>query len=252
MPTVVAKGLTAMRLDTQYATAEGRWESLKLLRAALANWNDGAGVAVGQGRVLDGTESNHLHNDWFSAANNFSVVNPEGTSIKMAGVTIFNSTTAPLEEAKAKDAERLVVAGLIEALEISLGLSQAGTNQPDLPSEAGELDNPYGAGKAKRPNNGPNLLDKPQLQRDVPVEVFWVCGKADNFEVQISWNERQVTVFIVTPPWNVPITGFQGTSNRNMIDKAKVRRSRGMICVSAPKVAKGAPEYHLLSLKEGG
>ena len=46
----------------------------------------------------------------------------------------------------------------------------------------------------------------PALAHDWPVQVYWVCGKADGFDMQVFWDDNiakdqgLVTVFIVTPP----------------------------------------------------
>jgi hypothetical protein len=37
-------------------------------------------------------------------------------------------------------------------------------------------------------------------ERGLPVDCYWLCPEGDQFEVSVTWNERQVTRIILTPP----------------------------------------------------
>lgn len=87
--------------------------------------------------------------------------------------------------------EAILSRGLQEALEISLGadltrLDYLATTTPGLAS-------------ANSPAQVPGL-DAVPTTRDLPIEFLWACGGAPgHFQVYVTWNERQVTVVIVTP-----------------------------------------------------
>lgn len=176
MPTVVAKGAIALALDVRYGKPDERWDSLRKLRATFAAGTTGVSVGQTQTQVLSQQDATHLNSDWFGKDNTWACLRENPTASAYWGTKMEATYTLP--ELDAKDGERVVTKGLIEALEVSLGL-KSDEDPTLLPG---------------------NKLDKTKLARNLPVFVYWVCGKFDGFEVQVSWTDFQVDVFIVTPP----------------------------------------------------
>lgn len=287
MPTVIAKGLIGVRLDRQYATAERRAESLKFLRqtwaAALGGGlADGVGVAA-QTQSLTGKERKLLDEQWFGPPLPNGVVPPNPwTNDKYnwwhrisypppdsnGGTTPYTTVSAT----EAKDGRNVLTLGLMRALEISFGLEPGDDVPVTAAAGAGEFNatlkgkEPKTSGAVDQdvkqgPGVGEPVLDLAACRRNLPVDVYWVCGKLDGFEVQVSWNQNQVTVFMLTPPIRFPavlnldaskkLSNTGGPGARK--EKAMQSDARGMLWVgNAGTVAK--PDYTdwLLALSDGG
>jgi hypothetical protein len=230
-----------MRLDKQYATPEGRWHSLRALRSALTAVTPypGVGVAESTTHSLAADETDHLKTHWFTAAGFWNSLQKTSTST-INGNAYDNYTGSPLPNPAS--GEKILVQGLVQALEVSLGL-ETGQSVPDLVDATGTaIPDP------SRP--GSNMLDIAGLKKNLPVDVYWVCGKFDGFEVQVAWNDQQVTVLIVTPPLRAAASTLNGTTNMNTIDNRKANRSRGFLVVSAPGASPNGVSW--LRLNQGG
>ena len=266
MPTVVAKGLIGVRLDRQYATAERRAESLMFLRrawnpAAYAGTNavvptDGVDVAA-KTKSLSDAERSLLNAQWFGPPVDFGDAPPSkwaGSDFNWwhrivypppdsnGGLTPYYTVT----EDEAKDGHKVLTLGLMRALEISFGLAPdeevpattgvLGDGEFDAKlqgKEPGESDD--GAKDVTQGDPAEAVLDLSACRRNLPVDVYWVCGKLDGFEVEISWNQRQVTVFMLTPPIRFPAV-LNLDASMALSTKARVRRamqtdSRGVLLV---------------------
>ena len=289
MPTVVAKGLIGVRLDRQYATAERRAESLMYFRRTWAATKDGVEEVAAKTKSLSDAERSLLNAQWFgppvpsgrAAPNPWTgsdynwwhrVSYPPANST--GGTTPFTTLSTP----EAEGGRKILTLGLMRALEISFGLEP----DDDIPVttaavRAGEFDAKLKAKEPKdlkNPKNtnipvqevtqgatGETVLDLSACRRNLPVDVYWVCGKLDGFEVQVSWNQNQVTVFMLTPPIRFPAvlnldaskklsnTGGPGARKK----KAMQSDARGMLWVGNAGTA-AKPDYTdwLLALSDGG
>ena len=262
MPTVVAKGLIGVRLDRQYATAERRAESLMYLRqrwaAALGGGlADGVGVAA-QTQSLAGGEQQLLTEQWFGPPLPNGVAPPDPWTSSTFNwwhrITYpppnSNGGTTPyytLTEAEAKDGRTILTLGLMRALEISFGLAPnenvpvttnpaVGAREVKRTLEGTDPKDPgAGVDEVKQGLHDDPVLDLSACRRNLPVDVYWVCGKLDGFEVEISWNQRQVTVFMLTPPIRFPAV-LNLDASMALSTEARVRRamqtdSRGVLLV---------------------
>lgn len=298
MPTVVAKGLIGVRLDRQYATAERRAESLMFLRrawdpAAYAGTNavvpaDGVDVAA-KTKSLSDAEQSLLNKQWFGEPwDGVTLPSPwTGSDLNWwhrityptptsTGGTVLN-TTVKLDEAQV--GRKILTLGLMRALEISFGLEPGDavpvTTNPAVGAlevnrtfkgkEPKDLQNPKNTNipvtDVKQGATGELVLDLAACRRNLPVDVYWVCGKLDGFEVQVSWNQNQVTVFMVTPPIRFPVvldlkaskalSNTGGTGARKK--KAMQSDARGMLWVGNSGTVL-TPNYTdwLLALSDGG
>ena len=261
MPTVVAKGLIGVRLDRQYATAERRAESLKFLRETWATAL-GGGLANGVGvaaktKSLTGKEQKLLDEQWFGppdlsgnvaqgkwAGSGFNwwhriTYPPPGSN---GGFTPYYTVA----EDEAKDGHKILTLGLMRALEISFGLAPdeevpvttgiVGAGEFDAKlqgKEPGESDD--AAKDVTQGDPAEAVLDLSACRRNLPVDVYWVCGKLDGFEVQVSWNQHQVTVFMLTPPIRFPavlnLEASVALSTTARVTKAMQTDSRGVLLV---------------------
>ena len=288
MPTVVAKGLIGVRLDRQYATAERRAESLKLLRktwaAALAGGGLANGVAVAaQTQSLSGKEQKLLDEQWFGPPLPGGAVPPNSWTssnfnwwhrIDYPPPNPIGGTT-PVTTVNAREAQvgrNVLTLGLMRALEISFGLEPGDAVPVTAAAGAGEFNATLKGKEPKTPGavdqdvkQGPGVgepvLDLAACRRNLPVDVYWVCGKLDGFDVQVSWNQHQVTVFMLTPPIRFPVdlglpnsvalSNTGGTGARKK--KAMQSDARGMLWVGNSGTVL-TPNYTdwLLALSDGG
>ncbi len=241
MPTVVAKGSTALALDARYSSPEGRWASLKALRAAFAAGQDGVTAAATAGS-LPPAEIQHLKDHWFNeATDHWMVLKPAvKKSWLMPGVYFEYEP----DQAQLDYGARVLTAGLIQALECSLGLSGPNDAPPLKMTTAGTVE---------KDANGLDVIDTAATNRCLPIDVYWVCGKLDGFEVQVSWNARQVTCFILTPQVTAPADVFNETYPAG--DLATIKKTKGhakgMLVTTTMKGA-SAPETIILAKGEGG
>jgi len=128
MPTVVAKGSTALALDARYATPEGRWASLKALRAAYSAGQDGVNAAATVGSLAK-NERDHLRGHWFTAAtDHWMMLKPAWNATPWFPSSVF-ITYEPTQPDLTHGA-RVLTAGLIQALEASLGLKGPDDSPP--------------------------------------------------------------------------------------------------------------------------
>jgi hypothetical protein len=241
MPTVVAKGSTALSLDERYSTPEGRWASLKALRDAVASGETGIHAAQNTGSIPV-AEIQHLKSHWFDeATDHWMVLKPAvKKSWLMPGVYFEYEP----DQDQLNYGARVLTAGLIQALECSLGLSG--------PNDAPPLKHTT-SGAVEKNDKGLDVVDGAAANRCLPIDVYWVCGKLDGFEVQVSWNERQVTCFILTPQVAAPADVFQETYAP--ADLAAIKKTRayakGMLVTTTLKGG-SAPETIILAKGEGG
>lgn len=244
MPTVVAKGATALALDLRYETPEGRWASLKALRAAYSAGQTGVDAAK-TASSLPAAEISHLETHWFNKDHDhWMVLKPVmDSSFLFPGIYFeFEPDQTELDYGA-----RVLTAGLIQALECSLGL-EGPSDSPPL-----QLDS---AGQPLKNDKGLDLVDVEELiktRRCLPIDVYWVCGKLDGFEVQVSWNARQVTCFILTPQ----VAAAAGVFNETYTtaDLAALKKdqgyTKGMLVTTTLKGAT-APSTVILAKGEGG
>lgn len=231
MPTVVAKGATALSLDTRYSTPHQRWDSLKALRATFATGNNQTGMDVGQNLgSLTAAEAQHLRNDWFTQGQNqWMVLKPlwnPSPNPHFPDMPMLYFEYSP-KQGELTNGERVLTQGLIQALECSLGLGDS-TETPPLQRDD--------AGNVKTDPNGLELVDIPALKRNLTVDVYWVCGKLDGFEVQVSWNENQVTCFILTPQVAEAADVFTGQyTYPDDLVTLKRSNARGMVVTTVKK-----------------
>lgn len=273
MPTIVAKGLLAHKLDRRYSTPETRYASLQALTATLTAIGPPPQTGVDAGRetgtgTIDADDADHLDNHFFGSKFVPTTAHPSQTEADANNmwsvITPTNPPTMPptmtvssMEDADAANGERVITAGLVTALKVSLGLEdnpqfgQPGEPRfipaPEFLKKGGKLGGPGAT------QQGEAMLDVASLRRNLPVEVFWVCGKLDGFEVQIAWNPRQVTVFILTPPvkfgakeLNKYPTNQNPTNDRR--DRAMRRDARGMLLVRG-KTDKSGNFTHTVDLQ---
>ncbi len=231
MPTIVAKGFIGMRLDRRYSTPERRWRSLEELRRS--GWD---GLAANtKTEALASHDVMTLSEQWFDAAkDHWNALEKHPVSLWAFGHDHYDPVN--LSQGALNVGRKVITAGLIEALEISLGLGH--DEDPPVLTRA---DDPYDQSVNKGDEvkqSGESLIDVAGLTRNLPVDVYWVCGKLDGFEVQVSWNPQQVTVFILTPPvfWGIEGANRLPNSNRNY-EQAKKKDARGMILVTPSTVA---------------
>ena len=290
MPTVVAKGLIGVRLDRQYATAERRAESLMYFRRTWATpTKDGVKGVAAQTKSLSLAERNLLDEQWFGKP--WDGVTPAAPPSPWTGSDLnwwhrisypastpyggipLKTTYTTLSAPEAEDGRKILTLGLMRALEISFGLEPGDavpvTTAAPLPGEfdaklKGKEPKPPGANEQEvkqGPGGGESVLDLAACRRNLPVDVYWVCGKLDGFEVQVSWNQHQVTVFMVTPPIRFPVvldlkaskalSNTGGTGARKK--KAMQSDARGMLWVGNSGTVL-TPNYTdwLLALSDGG
>lgn len=241
MPTVVAKGSTALSLDERYSTPEGRWASLKALRAAFAAGQTGVDAAQTAGSI-PAAEIQHLKNHWFDKdQDHWMVLKPiVGKSWLMPGVYFEYEP----DQDQLNYGARVLTAGLIQALECSLGLSG--------PNDAPPLKHTT-PGAVEKNAQGLDVVDTAAANRNLPIDVYWVCGKLDGFEVQVSWNERQVTCFILTPQVAAAADVFQETYAAGDVAALKKNKgyAKGMLVTTTLK-GTSAPATIILAKGEGG
>jgi hypothetical protein len=288
MPTIVSKGLIGHKLDRRYSTPERRWLSLKQLQIPLDAYAatvvgqppPATGVAVGEQQTfsINTPEATHLRNHWFGPLypaggrdqietdpnNMWAIIQP-----LTSGTT--SATVGSLATLKAADGEVTVTAGLVEALKISLGLVNNDNWQRGDPftyryegmpkfirkegttsatDDVQEAEQDQGTQKRRE-----RMIDVTSLRRNLPVDVYWVCGKFDGFEVQISWNAQQVTVFILTPPVKFGVGDIATYPNDQPLDAALKRATKGMVVVSADLDANDrvvGGKKRLLGMTDGG
>jgi hypothetical protein len=242
MPTVVAKGATALSLDLRYSSPHRRWASLKELRATfLANSTNKTGVDVAASvKSLSANEVDHLRKHWFDAAQNHWVMFKP-----LFGDSAWFDSPLQLEfaptQADLDHGERVLTTGLIQALECSLGLEGKDDTPPLKQSK----------GKALV-LRGLEQVDTTKLKRNRKVDVYWVCGKLDGFEVQVSWNARQVTCFILTPQVAEAADEFKLKYTAARLKAAKTSDSEGMLVTTTTKGNNPVIETLLLARGEGG
>jgi hypothetical protein len=243
MPTVVAKGATALSLDKQYSTPHGRWASLKALRSAFNAGQDGV-TAAGSTGSLNAAERNHLRNHWFDAANDiWMVMKPKGQASPPFPFAVY-TTYEPSQPDLDKGA-RVLTAGLIQALECSLGLAGPNDAPPLAVDPAGNVKVAGGLEQVD--------VNSPALMRNLPVDVYWVCGKLDGFEVQVSWNPRQVTCFILTPQVAAAADDFKyGFASGALATLKKSNTHKQGMLVTTIKKGAAQPETIILAQEEGG
>ena len=241
MPTVVAKGPTALKLDQRYATPHGRWASLKALRTAFAAGQDGVHASQATGSLAK-SERDHLRGHWFTqGSDHWMMLKPSWVRHPWFDSTVFLKYE-PLQ-ADLTHGARVLTAGLIQALECSLGLAGTGDEPPLQRDKTGV---PI---KVK----GLDQVDTCALARDLPVEVYWVCGKLDGFEAQISWNEQKVTCFILTPQVAEAADVFKKTYTAAQFKLVKTTASHGMLVTTTKPGSKAKQiETIVLARAEGG
>ncbi len=241
MPTVVAKGATALSLDERYSSPEGRWASLKALRAAFATGQTGVDAAQNTGSI-PAAEIQHLKNHWFDKdQDHWMVLKPGlGQSWLMPGIYFEYEP----DQDELNYGARVLTAGLIQALECSLGLSG--------PNDAPPLKHTT-SGAVEKNAQGLDVVDTAAASRCLPIDVYWVCGKLDGFEVQVSWNEQQVTCFILTPQVAAAADVFQETYAAGDVAALKKTKShtKGMLVTTTLK-GTSAPATIILAKGEGG
>ena len=241
MPTVVAKGSTALALDARYATPEGRWASLKALRAAYSAGQDGVNAAATVGSLAK-NERDHLRGHWFTAAtDHWMMLKPAWNATPWFPSSVF-ITYEPTQPDLTHGA-RVLTAGLIQALEASLGLKG--------PDDSPPLQ--LGSNGAPISVNGLDQVNAGALERNLTVVVYWVCGKLDGFEVQVSWNKHQVTCFILTPQVAEAADEFKALFNPGDLEKIKTDKvyTEGML-VTTTKKGSSTIETIILARAEGG
>jgi hypothetical protein len=216
MPTIVAKGGIILKLDDRYEAVEQRMYSLQRLRDThlLAS-----GIAGG---LITFDEEKHLLDDWFSEPGFWNALteDPDNPGTWNNG---------DVDQVILDDAKVAIQAGFLYALEISLGLDRGQAVPWDASTD--------------RPKPG----DIPEAVRK-PVKVYWVCGKANGFDVQVVWNSQQVDLFIITPP-------IDGAADElgypfEMADEPTYdRASEGMVLVTHKS---GATKIQHVDLRDGG
>jgi hypothetical protein len=107
----------------------------------------------------------HLKTQWFSAANIFNIL-AEINPVIVPPTYEFR----PLSADEAAAAAELLRMAFIDALEASLGVA-SGWKDVAVPSMT--------------------QLDAEMSLRDWPLEIYWVCGKGDGFEVLIEAHRLQ-------------------------------------------------------------
>jgi hypothetical protein len=259
MPLQMAKGHIAVRLEDRYRGSRYRraMSLYYLLNAGVAGgtfYNVGAtktltltgpGPGAGPGPVPR-DDVTHFQADWFGPNNFFVTLTLEGQTdssgnpiLDSNGVQLVDlskpAILGPLPAANAARGEPTVRAGLIAALSASLGFDQAGEDR--LGARADET-------AAKQYIRAEQ---KKWLKRD--VDIFWFCGKGDEFECMVSWNKHQVNLFIMTPPLKFEAGAVTGLGDQRTGD-APSTDDRGLLLVRTlgPK----APSKALLGFGDGG
>lgn len=241
MPTVVAKGPTALKLDKRYSTPHGRWASLQELRKAFNAGQDGVVAAQATGSLAK-NERDHLRSHWFSeASDHWMMLKPSWVRHPWFDSTVFLKYEPA--QTDLTHGARVLTAGLIQALECSLGLAGP-ADEPPL-----QRDSTGTPIKVK----GLDQVDTCALARDLPVEVYWVCGKLDGFEAQISWNSQKVTCFILTPQVAEAADVFKKTYTAAQFKKVKTADNEGMLVTTTKQGSKTKQiETIVLARAEGG
>jgi hypothetical protein len=245
------------------------------------------GVAVGATgtRAISAGDATHLGSHWFGPKfdpataghptqlptdpnNIWSVITPPASGSSWASI-------GPMSDEAASDGEYIITAGLVEALKISLGLHDSpnwrtnpgGPRFRPVPAPLnveGKVTTPLTVKEIQEvdadsdiPSTTPGkerMLDVASLKRNLPIDIYWVCGKFDGFEVQISWNPRQVTVFLLTPPVSFPV-GALAAYLGNELDEASDHAQSGMILVRGATDANGrvyGRTVDLVGMTDGG
>jgi len=226
MPTVVAKGAICLKLDGYYASSPDRWESLVKLRSQLGM--EDPPVWSQDSATVTTANDQHLKDHWFGP-NNWWRVNATapGRTVVPPGERVRGDLVWRVSESSIKQAKRIILRGLIEALEVSLGLDDDGVPSViTLPRLKHGQDGAFDF--SIEPTDYPY-----NLSRDLPVTVYWVCGKVDGFEVEITWNEQEVSCHIVTPPISLAFFGLQYSFKDERRRQAKQTDPAGMVWVHA-------------------
>ena len=195
MPTIAEKGQIFMAIDDYYINPVNRLKTLLALRAISAiGTGKGDGVSTIQG-IISADQGLHILSEWFGAQN--AAPHDQGSwfrTINMPTTTVGSGATAKqkynptgkgtlgtLGRLALDEAANQIREAMIVALEVSLGLAGGGAAD----------------GLALTADQ--NALNV-QPVRNLPLDIYWICGKANGFETIVSWNLRQVTVLITTPP----------------------------------------------------
>ena len=238
MPLVVHKGETVTKLEARWKDPAMRFQSLLYHRWVLDPANPPPWVARGEvgprtsvvvGRslvetaagtpVLTGDEPRHFDEDWFGPMNTnfFRVIALPRTATGEIDIT-GQATLTNMSTAAAERARLMVTRALVEALELSLGLEDGDSGGLALNDKGSEW-----------------AHDSAKPARDWPIAIYWVCGKADGFDVEIFWDkdathgEGLVTLFIVTPPIARDF-GMPGATPKPY-RRAKVEDGRGALLI---------------------
>lgn len=256
MPLIVHKGETVTKLEARWKDSAMRFQSLLYHRWVLnpatpppwvgpGSISPKSSVVVGASLtempsgapVLTGDEPRHFDEDWFGPMNTnfFRVISLPRTATGEidihAQATLSNMSTAAAERARL-----MVTRALVEALELSLGLADGDSGGLALNDKATEW-----------------AFDSAKPARDWPIAIYWVCGKADGFDVEIFWDENAthgeglVTLFIVTPPIARDF-GMPGTTPKPY-SRAKIEDGKGAALIR--NLGRWMPRF-LVPERDGG
>ena len=249
MPTVVHKGEIFRRYDLHYTGAGNRLEMLLTLKritsasveTAFEQGGKDAGLIDTGTKIQPNqwTEWQHVLDDWLGhdGKSFFRVIK---APLKLGTNTV--KVTAPTQ-AELAVALKSVVEGIIQLLQVSLGLDDGDWNGHDYEIYNGAMST----------NTVLNRVSSNQVapapRRDLRCDIYWVCGKLDGFECVVSWNEAEAALFITTPPIKDVVGPFAAPTT-STLEQARRDDVVGMLLVRPD--SSGAPRVRLLALNDGG
>lgn len=222
MPKFLAKTLTQVAIENALRSPLGRACALLRLRDWAGRLDEGENPSLTEAsRALQEREIQHLNLDWFGRGGN-----PFWVGAENCGPVV----------------ERIVGYGLREATEVALGLrthESVAAYVEDIATRSGvsaEVATKSLLTSTQSTSVALELEDLPPqraLRRDLPIDVYWIC-EVPEFESYVSWNDRQVTFIVVTPPVDGEITNLR--TDPELLEEGKVTRSAGVVVVQrAPR-----------------
>ncbi|HZM79433.1 MAG TPA: hypothetical protein VFC19_27195 [Candidatus Limnocylindrales bacterium] len=217
MPKFLAKPLMLAAMEDVLRSPLGRACALLRVRDWAERFEGGSGPSLSEAaQSLRPQESRHADVDWFGRGGDpFWIGGPDAGPV----------------------AESVVGHGMREALEVALGL-RTGESVAEYVRDIAErsevsvelaIKSMLASTRSTEVTHAlEDLPPQRTLRRDLPIDIYWIC-ELPEFESYVSWNHRQVTFVIVTPPVDAEIAMLR--TGRDLLDEAKASRPAGVVVV---------------------